>query len=229
MNLQGLLLLKHWIFPTAENNYGRYIISKQGSLSGSGYSLVWGNAQNEPKIVLRINDEELDSKSLIPENQWTHIAATITPTGKAEIFINGTLDADSTINFPENNNDSLFIGTAGFNGHYANFIGYIDAVVISNFSKSEAELKSSIYTIVDIQDYPSHPLTTESYNFDMNNLGSVEGMICISEVALNIPIQWRITLLFLQYLDIIQPTFLMHILLDSARNKFLSLILRVTL
>ena len=83
----GPFTLETWIFPTAENNYGRYIISKQGSLSGSGYSLKCRNAQNEPKIVLRINDEELDSKSLNSRKPMELYRGTDNSNRASEIFI----------------------------------------------------------------------------------------------------------------------------------------------
>ena len=168
----GPFTLEAWIYPNAENNYGKYIISKQPSYSGDGYSLIWGNANNEPKVVFRINDEEIDSKTLVQENQWTHVAATISSTGEAKIYINGILDADSTLSFPKLNNDSLYIGTSEFYNHYQNFIGLIDAVKISNYAKKDWEIKNGMFYIMDYLNQPKPPNTTISYNFDFFNHSS---------------------------------------------------------
>ncbi len=129
LNITGNFTIEMWISPAQANQTAALLQKRQGS-SNSGYSLFL----NVGKVTIRTNSlSRLTSKSVIPVNAWTHLAATyVSSSGTFSIYVNGVLDTTSTIASaqPTANADSVFIGN-GFNGRYT---GKLDEVRIWNIA-----------------------------------------------------------------------------------------------
>lgn len=131
LNITGNFTIEMWISPAQANQTAALLQKRQGS-SNSGYSLFL----NAGKVTIRTNSSSrLTSKSVIPVNVWTHLAATyVSSSGTFSIYVNGVLDTTSTVASaqPTANADSVFIGN-GFNGRYT---GKLDEVRIWNIALS---------------------------------------------------------------------------------------------
>ncbi|MEO8398359.1 MAG: proprotein convertase P-domain-containing protein, partial [Ignavibacteriaceae bacterium] len=96
----------------------------------------------------------------------------ISQTGVSKIYINGELDTESGLGLPNENSDSLYIGSIKGGLPSERFVGYIDAVKISNYEKTLYEIREDMFKIIDFSNKPSPPNSTVSFNFDYNNYSS---------------------------------------------------------
>lgn len=111
------------------------------------------------------------SNRALPLNQWTHIAIKCEPSGIGTLYLNGTLNA--AYNFgtqPAVGSDTLLIGTHSNGG--MRYKGYIDAVKISNYAKSQDEVRKDMYSMVDASNIPPQPRSTVSYDFEFQSWSS---------------------------------------------------------
>ncbi len=160
IELTGPVTAEAWIYPTnPASGSSQYILRK-----GNDYAMYLDGTGN-----LRFIFSAVGSSSLpIPANKWTHVAITCNASGIGTLYINGS--KDRAFNFgsqPIPGTDSLYIGAASYNSQLFN--GFIDAVKISNYDKSEAEIKQDIFRIVDTGNKPSPPHSAVSINFDFYN------------------------------------------------------------
>ena len=163
INLTGPMTVEAWIYPN--NSIGasdQYIINK-----GNDYFLYLDNTGH-----LRYGFSAVGSSTIvIPSNQWTHIAATCLATGLATLYINGVQNsAGNAGSQPAPGTNNLFIGANSSSSSFFN--GYIDAVKISNFVKTSAEINKDMFKIIEWNNKPSPPNSTVSMNFDYYNYSS---------------------------------------------------------
>ena len=170
-DLAGPMTIEAWIFPQSTPTDNEYIISKE-STGNKGYFISYSIYDNQPIIWFGTNSSGTGSRFTAPIDQWTFVAGTITNSDTMKLYINGKLDFAYKKPFPESNTDSLYIGNM-LNGTVNNsFAGYIDAVRISNFSKSQSEIQKDMFNMTDYVNEPAPPKYTASYNFDYTGLPS---------------------------------------------------------
>jgi subtilisin-like proprotein convertase family protein len=163
INFTAPVTVEAWINPVnsvSPNN--QYIVRK-----GSDYYMYLDNTGK-----LKFGFHAVGSSyAVIPSGQWTHVAIKCEPAGSGTLYLNGKYE--SSFNFgsqPAAGTDTLFIGasssTLGF------FNGYIDAVKISNYVKTEKQILNEMFVIVDNSNKPAAPNSTVSLNFDFQNYSS---------------------------------------------------------
>jgi hypothetical protein len=131
--------LSAWIYVNSYKNDQRIIAKETGKpIRDSVYALLL-SGKNEKRLQLRLalkgvkEGKKATSNSVIPLNQWTHVAATFN--GKyIRLYINGVLDKKArrseTFRRLRHNDKSVYIGASQFyNGH---FDGKIDDLRIYN-------------------------------------------------------------------------------------------------
>ena len=159
IELSGPVTAEAWIYPVNSTSGTQYILGK-----GNDYAMY---LEDTGKLGFVFNSHVGTSISTIPSNQWTHIAITFNSSGSGNLYINGKYDVGYNYGVPTTaNTDSLFIGTSGGINY---FKGYIDAVNISNYVKSENDIKSDMFIITDYYNKPIPPNSTVSLNFDYYN------------------------------------------------------------
>ncbi len=161
IELNKPLTIEAWIYPINSlsgtyqfilrkgNNYGAFINS-------NGY------------LDFYISGFVIPSYTLIPSEKWTHIAASYSLNNTISVYINGEMK--NFVNFNQQNNlgnDTLYLGSDVSGG--SSFYGYLDGIKISNYSKSQDEIKRDMFRIIDYFNKPSPPNITVSYNFDFYN------------------------------------------------------------
>lgn len=161
------LTVETWIYPlSATGGDIQYIIRK-----GKDYQFYIGNNGN---IYYAFGEEGFASKiskQTIPSNKWTHVAITCSPAGLGKLYINGKPDTSYSFQAGSTpGQDTLFIGANANTSLY--FRGYIDAVKISNYEKSEKEINNQMFRIVDRSNRPSPPKSTVSLDFDYTAISS---------------------------------------------------------
>ncbi len=177
-DLSGPMTIEAWVFPQSTPTGYEYIISKE-STDNKGYFISYSIYDNQPVLWFGTNSSATGSRLTVPENQWSFIAGTITNSDTMKLYVNGKLDFAYMKPFPESNTDSLYIGNIP-NGTVNNsFAGYIDAVRISNFSKSQSEILKDMFNMTDYVNAPAPPKYTASYNFDYTGSSSTNtGAYC---------------------------------------------------
>ena len=170
-DLSGPMTIEAWVFPQSVPTDYEYIISKE-SADNKGYWISYSMYDNQPILWFGTNSGATGSRLTVPENQWSFIAGTITNSDTMKLYINGKLDFAYQKSFPESNTDSLYFGNKSGGTAANSFAGYIDAVRISNFSKSQSEIQKDMFNMTDFVNEPAPPKYTASYNFDYTGLTS---------------------------------------------------------
>lgn len=139
MNLPNGFTLEAWINPSVVSFIGKGIISK-----GTGLNIRYALRILSGRITLMTNaTQRLISTSShpIPLNTWTHIAATLSPAGLYQIYINGLPDTSVSLpgTGPAANTDSLYIGSSGSS---TEFSGLIDEVRIWDTNLSNIQIRA---------------------------------------------------------------------------------------
>ena len=159
-NISGSYTLEAWVWPSVTQL--STILQKRQSANNAGYTLYLSN--NKPCVRTNSSTYLVSSKA-IPNNQWSHIAATYdSSTGIYCLYVNGVFDTSSTFTGtnPTASTDSLYIGN-GFNGA---FRGYLDEVRIANYAKTAAEIKKFTFCSIDNNNEPNSGKTNIVYSFD---------------------------------------------------------------
>ena len=170
IELSGPMTLEAWIYPQSVSTIPEYIVSKTNSAHDAGYGFYYSSDNTGNRITFITGNSILVSTSNIPLNKWTYICATITSAVNGFLYINGKMESDGHYNsFPGSNNDSLYIGNHINGTSINNFNGFIDAVRISNYAKSQAEIEKNMFRIIDITDEPKAPNSTVSIDFEYYN------------------------------------------------------------
>ena len=172
IELTGPMTLEAWIYPQNVTNTEEYIIAKKGGWNDPGYALYYSQVNNVPKIRFKNDGTGIYSNSTVPLNKWTFVAATIAQDNSVKIYINGRLDVSGSLPFAAANTDSLYIGNILNGTSSNNFNGFIDAVRISNYAKTQAEIQKNMFNIIDITNKPQAPNSTVSIDFEYYNFPS---------------------------------------------------------
>lgn len=161
VELTGPMTIEMWINPDTADVNQRYILAKKGGWNDPGYAVYYQNG----KIRIKTNGSGSYTVSDIPVKKWTHYAVAI-GSSNSYVYINGKLDHEAGVGLPLANTDSLYIGGFPLDNGY--FKGYVDAVKISNYQKTQAEVQNSMFEMTDNTNNPSPPYSTVSFNFDYN-------------------------------------------------------------
>lgn len=170
IELTGPMTIEAWIYPQNVTGTEEYIVDKKGGWNDPGYALYYSlDGNNVPKIRFKNDGTGIFSNSTVPLNKWTFVAATIAQDNSVKIYINGKLDVSGSLPFATANSDSLYIGNILNGTSSNNFNGYIDAVRISNYAKTQAEIQKNMFNIIDMTNEPKPPNSTVSIDFEYYN------------------------------------------------------------
>ncbi len=164
INFNGPVTVEAWVYPKSLPATGSYYIVAKGS----DYGFTLNNTGKVSFYSVTVGS----SSATIPINQWSHIACRFAANGSGTCFINGI--EDNTFNFgtrPTPGTNDLYIG-ASESTLNSSFNGYIDAVKISNYVKTQDEIKKEMFTILDNTNKPTLPKTTVSYDFEFQGFSS---------------------------------------------------------
>ncbi len=157
INLNGPVTVETWINPYSFSGIANLITK------GSDYNI---NLNLNGTLSYSFgNGITATTTNVIQLNQWSHVAATCDENGASNLYLNGLLIA--TRNFgsrPTPGTSPLVIG--------GQFYGNMDAVKISNFVKSQDEVRKSMISFVDLVSMPELPQTTASYDFEYQTYSS---------------------------------------------------------
>ena len=164
INFTAPVTVEAWIYPV--NSAGaaaQYIIKK-----GSDYFMY---LDNTGKLRYGFHNVAGASTVIIPSNQWTHIAMTCEAGGTGTLYLNGKIENSGNFGAsPTPGIDTLMIGAYTSNSGFYN--GYIDAIKISNFVKTAADITKDMFIIIEWNNKPAPPNSTVSMNFDYYNYSS---------------------------------------------------------
>ena len=163
INLNAPLTVEAWVYPTSFGPAEQFILKK-----GTNYSI---SITPTGVVYYYYGSSAGLSNRALPLNQWTHIAVKFEPNGIGTLYLNGTLNAAYNLGaIPPIGLDTLLIGTNS-NG-VGRFKGYIDAVKISNYTKSQDEVRKDMYSMIDVSNTPPQPKSTVSYDFEFQSWSS---------------------------------------------------------
>lgn len=132
LDITGDFTIEAWVNPTNSTSPAFQIIFQKRQLTATGYTLYLNNG----RVTIRtLSSTRLIGKTVIPSNQWTHIAGTYNAgTNTFRVYVNGTSDTSVVIAgaAPTDGNDSLLIGK----GSNDPFSGMMDEVRIWNTDNS---------------------------------------------------------------------------------------------
>jgi len=132
LDITGDFTIEAWVNPTNSLSPTFQIIFQKRQASASGYTLYLNNG----RVTIRtLSTTRLVGKTVIPSNEWTHIAGTYDLSSNTfKVFVNGDLDTSVVIAgaAPTANNDSLLIGK----GSNDPFAGMMDEIRIWNTDNS---------------------------------------------------------------------------------------------
>jgi len=137
LNISGSFTIEAWINPVDVVTPAFQIILQKREVGNAvGYTLYL----NGGKVTIRTNNNtRLVGKTVLSNNNWTHVAGTYnSTTGAFSVYVNGSLDTTVTIAgaAPVASTDSLFIGK----GSNSPFAGQMDEVRIWNEQLSGTEI-----------------------------------------------------------------------------------------
>lgn len=173
INITGSFTIEAWVHPTAQNS-NMYLISK-GSAGAYGLSII-----SDRPTVFTNGISRLSSKTTtkVPQNKWTHIAATYNSgQNKYEIYVNGILDTSGTApgTTPVSNTDSLYVGKRGFNV----FPGMMDNVRIWNRNLFAVEIARNMRSSLSINPSGSEYYSGMVYSIVFENSNTASGLTTV--------------------------------------------------
>ncbi len=134
LNITGDFTIETWINPVNTLSPSAQIILQKRAGASNGYTLYLSSG----RVTIRTNSStRLIGKTVIPNNQWTHIAGSYTASsGLFRVFVNGLQDTSVIIASaaPVSNSDSLLLGV----GSNSPFSGMLDEVRVWNTDLSSA-------------------------------------------------------------------------------------------
>jgi len=164
LNITGSFTLECWVNPVnVVTPSFQILIQKRLGSASTGYTLYLSTG----KVSVRTNSStRLTGATTIPNNVWSHVAATYNSTTNVfTVYVNG--NADGTITTagaaPAADTDSLRLA-AGFNSPYA---GMMDEVRITNYAKTTEEIQKGMFASIDANNEPIPVSNTNiSYSFE---------------------------------------------------------------
>lgn len=83
--------------------------------------------------------QELESSTIIPTGEWVHVVCTI-DSSSAQIYINGVLDATSSMSMGSSYSDTTPLYVGSYNGAGLFYDGKIDEFIITNYKATEGDV-----------------------------------------------------------------------------------------
>jgi len=163
IDLTGPMTVEAWVYPiNAVTGVTQYLVKK-----GNDYGIYLDGTGKVRFVFSAVGS----STQVLPSGQWSHLAATCSQTGSAKLYINGIYESGGNAGSqPVPGSDSLFIGANNYSSQYFN--GNIDAVKISNWEKTQDEIKNDLFKLIEWGNKPIPPRSTVSLNFDFFNYSS---------------------------------------------------------
>lgn len=158
------ITIEAWVFPTDSIQY-KAIVGKRVDVS---YYFGFSGARKIHFFPRGGGGGVVEGKITIPLNQWTHVACTY-KSGITKLYVNGVQDDSSTlISGPiPVTVDQLFIGADRIGMTPAKFFkGYLDCVRISDFVKTQKQIKDYMYQSIDQMNRFDMNANELSYNFE---------------------------------------------------------------
>ena len=142
LDITGSFTLEAWVNPANSISPSFQIIFQKRLNTSSGYTLYL----NQGRVAVRtLGTTRLVGNTVIPSNQWTHIAGRYNiSTGTFTVYVNGVSDSSVTIAgaAPTSNTDSLLIGK----GSNDPFEGMMDEIRIWNRDLTGSEIRTYFRT-----------------------------------------------------------------------------------
>jgi subtilisin-like proprotein convertase family protein len=139
INLTGSFTIECWINPVNSTSPPyQILVQKRTGIEPNGYTLYL----NQGKIAVRTNaSTRLIGTTVIPNGEWTHVAATYNRgTNVFKVYVNRLLDGSITaVGPPAASTDSLRIAK-GLND---NFSGYMDEIRVWDRERTAAQIEST--------------------------------------------------------------------------------------
>ncbi len=162
ISLTGPMTVELWVKPTISGSVQNLIDLTAG---GSGGYRLYLTADN--RITWQMNHIG-SSEASLPTGVWSHITVVCQPpSGGSQvcnIYINGQEDKGYNYGALTANSGQLRIGASQTNT--SRFTGYMDELRISNYAKTEEEIRKGLHAPVLYTNRPEAPRTTVAYNFD---------------------------------------------------------------
>lgn len=142
IGVPGHFTIEYWVYPMSTGGSTRYhVFKQQGPAGGSYYTGI--NSSNKLVVGTSPGINRITSKSTIPLNKWTHVAAVFR--NRFEIFLNGVADTigPPAFDHAELTTDSLFIGK---HPSGQGFHGMLDNIRIWEEARDPDEISSLMRT-----------------------------------------------------------------------------------
>lgn len=142
IGVPGHFTIEYWVYPMSTGASTRYhVFKQQGPAGGSYYTGI--NSSNKLVIGTSPGINRITSKSTIPLNKWTHVAAVFR--NRFEIFLNGVADTigPPAFDHADLTTDSLFIGK---HPSGQGFHGMLDNIRIWEEARDPDEISSLMRT-----------------------------------------------------------------------------------
>ena len=143
--------LETWVNPAT--GYGTFndggapieLISRWGAAGAGNASYTLGINSSGKAVCYVYNgssSSEVTSATTVPQNTWTHLAATRASDGTLRIYINGVSDASITGSLvPQSSNYAVFLGKPAVGTNQ--FKGSLDEVRIWNIVRTQSEIAAA--------------------------------------------------------------------------------------
>jgi len=153
LNITGSFSFEGWLKPTNSTNpTAQILLEKRTGLGANGYTIYLSSG----RVAIRTNSiTKVVGNTVLQNDRWTHIAATFNSSSDVfSIYINGSLDADSTFTTaePVSNPDPVRIGSGNANSAYAGIMDELrlwrkalSATEVAQFRRTSLGASSGIY------------------------------------------------------------------------------------
>jgi len=140
LNITGSFTIEAWVRPTNRDNPTfQVIVNKRAGSANEGFNMYLDSG----RVAIRTNSStRLRGTTKIPDDIWTHVAATYDATGGVfTVYVNGSSNGTVTIAAaaPLASTDSLTIGK-GFNDP---FNGWMDDIRLWNRALTSTEIRNN--------------------------------------------------------------------------------------
>ncbi|MDF2577401.1 MAG: hypothetical protein K0S74_885 [Chlamydiales bacterium] len=143
------ITLETWVNPYDLTTYANGPIVDLGNGAASDNICLRFNSNTKRISLLSYGgatSSTLNGVATVSENQWSHVAATISSTGTACIYINGKLDATGTITAPTNvSRTTSYIGTSSITNTF--FRGVFKDLRIWKVALTQQQIQTYMHKI----------------------------------------------------------------------------------
>ena len=139
----GDFTIECWVYPKAFTNWNRIIDFGNGA--GSNNVLLSYTVGTSQQPGLYVEGAQFAASHIIPLNQWTHIAATLSG-NTATIYINGAVSATANVPVPVNvTRNNCYIGRSNWGVGDPDANALYDELRIWNVARTATEIQDGRY------------------------------------------------------------------------------------